>query len=133
VYDTALVDQLRYLLFPNQHGSVSPELDSASAVIPPATRASRMRFVRQRYADLIDPDRYVRPCPRLIFPNIPAISPVTAATRPTRAGRAARVSPFNSWSITKRAESATSCTAMQPRRRFCPTCSARRLGRGHDT
>ena len=43
-----LVDRLRYWLFPNQYGSVSPELEYGSAVILPATRASRMRFVRQR-------------------------------------------------------------------------------------
>ena len=42
---------------------------------------------------------------------IPAISSAMAAIRPTRNGRGGPASPCSSWSITRRAASARSCTA----------------------
>ena len=68
-----------------------------------------------------------------LTPAIPAISAATAATRPIRAGPTARGSRCSSWSTSKRAARTTSCTAIPPRKPFCPTCSARSPGRDSAT
>ena len=74
-----------------------------------------------------------RRCRHPISPSTRATSSATAAIRPIRAGRAARASPCSSWSTTRKAASATSCTATRPRKRSCPTCSARSRGRASGT